>query len=174
MINTYFPKIGLSAPINPTTGQINGPDDPSGYQTQLPGRFVRDRGTLRVDHDFSDRDHVNGVYNALAITSAGPLVQAPYTGLGLQQLESRNNTLSFSYTHTFSANVINEARGGFNRERLQRHSNTTPEGFLSGIGFDQSDIDAYGAVVGASELTTHGHPAVQFGRNFAIFVMSIS
>src|SRR5882672_2899852 len=169
LIGTYFPKIGLSAPINPANGQINGPDDPSGYQTQLPGRFVRDRGTLRVDHDFSDRDHVNAVYNALAITSAGPLVQNPYTGLGLQQLESRNNTLSFSYTHTFSANVINEARGGFNRERLQRHSNTTLEGFLSAIGFDQSDIDAYGAVVGASELTTRGHPAVQFGRNFAIF-----
>ncbi len=169
LIGTYFPKIGLSAPINPATGQINGPDDASGYQTQLPGRLVRDRGTLRLDHDFSDRDHVNAVYNALALTSAGPLVQNPYTGLGLQQLESRNNTLSFSYTRVFSANVVNELRGGFNRERLRRHSNTTLEGFLSGIGFDQSDIDAYGAVVGASELTTHGHPAVQFGRNFAIF-----
>ncbi|MBI3475401.1 MAG: TonB-dependent receptor [Acidobacteria bacterium] len=169
LIGTYFPKIGLSAPINLVTGAINGPDDLTGYQTQLSGRLVRDRGTLRVDHDFSDRDHVNAVYNALALTSARPLVQNPYTGLGLQQLESRNNTLSFSYTHAFSANVINEARGGFNKERLQRHSNTTLEGFLSGIGFDQSDIDAYGAVVGTSKLTTHGHPAVQFGRNFAIF-----
>jgi hypothetical protein len=169
LIGTYFPKIGLSAPINPATGQINGPDDVSGYQTQLPGRLVRDRGTLRVDHDFSDRDHVNGIYNALALTSATVLVQNPYTGLGLQQNEGRNNTLSFSYTHAFNANVINEARGGFNRQRLRRHSNTTLEGFLSGIGFDQSDIDAYGAVVGASKLTTHGHPAVQFGRNFAIF-----
>jgi hypothetical protein len=169
LIGTYFPKIGLSAPINPVTGQINGPDDISGYQTVLPGRSVRDLGTLRIDHDFSDRDHVYGVYNASAVTSATVLVQAPYTGLGLQQNEGRNNTLSFSYTRTFTPNVINELRAGFNRQRLRRHSNTTLEGFLSGIGFDQSDIDAYGAVVGASELTTFGHPAVQFGRNFAIF-----
>jgi hypothetical protein len=169
LIGTYFPKIGLTAPINPVTGQINGPDDVSGYQTVLPGRSVRDGGTLRIDHDFSDRDHVYGVYIASANTGSGNLVQNPYTGLGLQQNEGRNNTLSFSYTHAFNANVINEARGGFNKQRLRRHSNTTLEGFLSGIGFDQSDIDAYGAVVGASELTTHGHPAVQFGRNFAIF-----
>lgn len=169
LIGTYFPKIGLSAPINPVTGQINGPDDVSGYQTLLPGRSVRDVGTLRIDHDFSDRDHVYGVYNASGNTGASNLVQSPYTGLGLQQNEGRNNTLSFSYTHAFSANVINEARGGFNKQGLRRHSNTTLEGFLSGIGFDQSDIDAYGAVVGASELTTHGHPAVQFGSNFAIF-----
>ena len=62
-------------------------------------------------------------------------------------------------------NVINEVRGGFNREHLCRHSNTTLEGFLSSIGFDSSDIDAYGAVVGAGELATFGHPAVSFGRN---------
>ena len=169
LISAYFPKIGLSAPINSVTGAINGPDDLSGYQTLLPGRTVRDVGTLRIDHDFTERDHVYGVYNASGTTGASNLVQNPYTGLGLQQNEGRNNTLSFSYTHVFSANVINEARGGFNKQRLRRHSNTTLEGFLSGIGFDQSDIDAYGAVVGASELTTHGHPAVQFGRNFAIF-----
>src|SRR5437588_11818757 len=103
LIGTYFPKIGLSAPINPATGQINGPDDVSGYQTLLPGRSVRDVGTLRIDHDFSDRDHVYSVYNASASTAATNLVQNPYTGLGLLQNEVRNNTLSSSYTPAFSA-----------------------------------------------------------------------
>jgi hypothetical protein len=169
LIGTYFPKIGLSAPIIPATGQIGGPDDPSGYQTLLPGRSVRDVGTLRVDHDFTDRDHVYVVYNGAANTAANTVVQTPYTGLGLSQLVGRNNTLSVSYTRFFGDHVVNELRGGFNQQKLKRHSNTTLEGFLSSIGFDQSDIAAYGAVVGASELTTFGHPAVTFGRNFAIF-----
>jgi Carboxypeptidase regulatory-like domain/TonB dependent receptor len=169
LIGTYFPKVGLSAPINPVTGVIGGPDDPSGYQTLLPGRSVRDLGTLRVDHDFTERDHVYVVYNALGNTAANTVVQTPYTGLGLSQLEGRNNTLSISYMRSFGDHVVNELRGGFNKEKLKRHSNTTLEGFLSSIGFDQSDIDAYGAVVGASELTTFGHPAITFGKNFAIF-----
>lgn len=169
LIGTYFPKVGLSAPINSATGQIGGDDDPSGYQALLPGRAVRDQGTLRVDHDFTDRDHVNAIYNTSANTAANRLVQAPYTGLGLSQLEGRNNTLSLSYTRSIGNSIVNELRGGFNREKLKRHSNTTLGGFLSSIGFDQSDIDAYGAVVGESELATFGHPAITFGRNFAIF-----
>ena len=169
LIGIYFPKVGLSSPIDPVTGRIGGPDDPSGYQTLLSGRSVRDVGSLRVDHDFSERDHVYAVYNGAGTTSATSLVQTPYTGLGLGQLQGTNHTLSLSYTRVFSPNVVNELRGGFNRQPLIRHSNTTLEGFLSSIGFDQSDIAAYGAVVGAQELKTFGHPAVTFGRNFAIF-----
>jgi hypothetical protein len=169
LIQSYFPKVGIDAPINSATGQIGVPEDNTGFQTLLPGRSVRDVGTLRVDHDFTDRDHVYAVYNGAANTAASTLVQSPYTGLGLSQLEGRNNTLSISYTRVFSNNVVNELRGGFNQARLKRHSNTTLGSFLSGIGFDQSDIDAYSTVVGTSELATFGHPAVQFGGNFSIF-----
>src|SRR2546427_9215441 len=49
LINTYFPKIGVGAPIN-SRGRVPG------YHTILPGRSVIDTGTLRVDHDFSDKD----------------------------------------------------------------------------------------------------------------------
>src|SRR5882724_7950661 len=167
LISKYFPHVGLSAPIDSTTGVVS--DGINGYHTTLPGRSVRDLGTLRIDHDFNERNHIYGVYNAAANTTANTLVQAPYTGLGLTQNDGRNNTLSLSYVRLFGDHVVNELRGGFNKQRLRRHSNTTLEGFLSGIGFDQSDIAAYGAVVGASELTIHGHPAVQFGSNFAIF-----
>ena len=89
------------------------------------------------------------MYTASGATVANQSVASPYTGLGLKQNERRNNTISVSYNRVFNTNVINEARGGFNREHLYRHSNTTLESFLSSIGFDQSDIDAYGAVVGA-------------------------
>jgi hypothetical protein len=163
LIGTYFPSIGMSALINPTTGRI--PE----YQTNVPGRSVQDEGTLRVDHDFSDRDHVYGVYNASAQTRANSLVQAPYTGLGLSQYGRRNDTLSLSYTRTFTNNIINEARGGFNRQQNRIHSNTTLDGFLSSIGFDQTDTDAYGSVVGPNELDTFGHAAVSFSNRFATF-----
>jgi hypothetical protein len=164
LIKTYFPKIGVSAPINPKNGRIIG-----GYQTILPGSSTQDVGTLRVDHDFSDRNRLYGVYNSSAQVSATLPVVSPYTGLGLTQNDRRNHTVSLSYIHSFKASLVNEGRGGFNRQGLLRHSNTTLEGFLSSIGFDQSDIAAYGAVVSPFALSTFGHPAINFSGTFATF-----
>ena len=163
LIGTYFPKMGLGAPIDPSTGRV--PD----FETLVPGRSTIDLGTLRIDHDFSEKDHVYGVYNGSAGTSASNFVQQPYTGLGLTQNVHRNHTLSLSYTRTITNNLINEARGGFNRQVAFLQSNNTLQGFLSSIGFDQSDIAAYGAVVGNNELQTHGHPAILFSGAFADF-----
>ncbi len=162
LIQTYFPVIGLSAPIEPN-GRV------SDFQTLMPGQSVQDRGTLRVDKDFSDKDHVYVTYNASAQTSANQLVQAPYTGLGLKQRARRNNTVEVSYTRAFSASVVNEARAGFNHQQLLTRSNTTLESFLSSIGFDQAAIDAYGAVAGVDVLATHGHPAIGFNNRFVTF-----
>jgi hypothetical protein len=162
LIGTYFPKIGLGADINNTSGRVS-------YVTNVPQPSVRDTGSFRLDHDFTDRDHVFGVYNGSAQTFSQNLVQSPYTGLGLRQNYRRNNTVALSYTRAFTNNIVNEARGGFNREHIYRHSNTSLEGFLSGIGFDQSDIDAYGAVVGPNLLATLGHPAINFSNRFATF-----
>jgi len=162
LISKYFPQIGVTAPID-GNGRVPG------YRNSLSGRSVQDLGTLRVDHDFSDKDRVYVVYNAAGQTVANALVQTPYLGLGLTQNDRRNDTISVSYARTFTNNVINEARAGFNHQKLRRHSNTTLDGFLSSIGFDQSDIDAYGAVVGAPELATFGHTAINFSGRFATF-----
>jgi hypothetical protein len=167
LINTYFPKVGLSSPIDPKTGRIVG-----GFQTNLPTSSVQDLGTLRLDHDFSENNHLYGVYNVSSQTSAtSPVegVSAEYVGLGVTKEDRRNNTVSLSYTHNFSPNIINEARGGFNRQSLLRHSNTTLQGFLSSIGFTQADISAYGAVVGPFALSTYGHPAINFSNTFTTF-----
>jgi len=72
LINTYFPKIGLTAPINPSNGRI-----PGGYQTILSGNSTQDLGTLRLDHDFSERNHLYGVYNASAQVNANTPVGQP-------------------------------------------------------------------------------------------------
>ncbi|HEY4052272.1 MAG TPA: carboxypeptidase regulatory-like domain-containing protein [Terriglobales bacterium] len=164
LIGTYFPKISPAVAIDSGTGRIADL-----FQTLVPGGTTRDLGTLRVDHDLSDNDHVYGVYNAQAQVGGSAPVFAPMTGLGLQQRDIRDNTLSGSYVHMFGSKVINEARGGFNRENSYTHSNTTLEGFLSSIGFDQNAIDAYAAVVGTSQLSTHGYPFINLGSNFVTF-----
>ena len=162
LITTYFPHIGVAAPID-SNGRIPG------YQTQIPGRDTLDTGSLRLDHDFSEKDHVYASYNTSAETSATNPVVSPYLGLGLTQNDRQNQTVGVSYTHVFTPTLVNEARGGFNKQNLLEHSNTTLQGFLSGIGFDAADIAAYGSVVGQFALTTFGHPAVNFSNTFATF-----
>jgi len=164
LIDVYFPKVSPSVAVDTSTGTTR-----DSFQTLLPGGSTRDLGTLRIDHDFSDRDHVYGVYNAQASVGSSTPVFSPMTGLGLRQNDLRDNTLSFSYVRMIHNNLINEARGGFNREFNFIHSNTTLQGFLSSIGFDQNAIDAYAAVVGPSQLPTHGHPLIELGSNFVTF-----
>ena len=164
LIQTYFPKISTAVPINSGNGRIG-----ELFQTLVPGGSTRDLGTLRIDHDLSESDHIYGVYNAQAsVGSTAPVFQ-PMTGLGLQQRDIRDNELSFSYVHMFSNTLVNEARGGFNRENSFTHANTTLQQFLSSIGFDQNAIDAYAAVVGPSQLSTHGYPFINLGSNFVTF-----
>ena len=166
LISLYYPKIGLTAPINPANGRI-----PS-YSQSIPGQANQNMGTLRIDHDFNDANHLYGVYHASSQNIAQNPVVAPFTGLGLSQTDRLNNTVSLSYSHVFSPNIVNEARGGFNKQHLYTHSNTTLSGFLSSIGFSAGDIAAYGAVVGPQELDTYGHMAVTFGSSNAFQAFS--
>jgi hypothetical protein len=164
IIDLYFPKISPQVAINSGNGRVADL-----FQTLVPGGSTRDLGTIRIDHDLSDNDHIYGVYNAQASVGGTAPVFNPMAGLGLAQRDIRDNTLSGSYVHMFSSNLINEARGGFNRENSFTHSNTTLESFLSSIGFDQNAIDAYAAVVGQSQLSTHGHPYINIAGNFTTF-----
>ena len=157
LISTYYPTMGMSAPINSATGQVPG------FSTSIPGRSNQDMGTVRVDHDFNDANRLYGVYHVSRSTITMNPVVTVFTGLGLSNTDRFNHTVSLSYTHVFSPRIVNEARGGFNKQHLYTHSNTTLSGFLSGIGFSSADIAAYGAVVGQQELNTYGHPAISFG-----------
>ncbi len=159
MIDLYFPKVGMTAPIDPVKGTV-APH----FTTSVPGHSYQDEGTLRIDHNFSDKDRVYGVYHVSAQTTAENPVVGVFTGLGLSQTDRQNQTVSLSYARVFTPNIVNELRGGFNQQHLYTHSNTTLRGFLSSIGFSEADITAYGAVVGPDELDTHGHPAVTIGK----------
>jgi len=163
LIDLYYPKIGMTAPINPANGRI-----PS-YSTSVPGQAGMDKASVRIDHDFNEANHLYGVYHVSRQDTALNLVVAPFTGLGLTHTDRKNNAVSLSYSHVFSNRLVNEARGGFNKQHLFTHSNTTLKSFLSSIGFSDADIDAYGSVVGTQELGTFGHMAVSFGSGFQAF-----
>jgi hypothetical protein len=154
LFSTYYPQVGMSAPEDPATGRVIG------YQTSIPAHSGQNLGDLRVDHDFSDSNRIYGVYHGGSENDALNEVAAPLTGLGLSQTDRLNKTLSLSYTHIFGPRLVNEARGGFNRQYLFTHSNTTLRGFLSSIGFSDADVAAYGSTVGANELDTFGQAAI--------------
>src|ERR1035438_8699858 len=99
-------------------------------------------GTVRVDHDFGDRDRAYVVYNEQSQNSASVAVVSPFTGLGLTQNDNRNHTLSLSEVHLFGGSIVNEVRGGFNRVPTLKHSNQTLRQFLQNIGMTSADIAA--------------------------------
>src|SRR5262249_23028436 len=135
-----------------------------------PGILRRHLGTLRIDHDFSEKDRIWGSYNVAPVDQDTSAVSpAAFTGLGLTQRHSMNDTVSISETHLFRPNLINEVRGGFNIQSSYQRSNQTLEQFLTRIGFDSSDIAAYGQVIGPQNLKTYGHPAVLYSSTLARF-----
>ena len=160
ILSMYYPTTSVNAPITASNGRLTD------WATNLPGTQRRDLGTVRVDHDFNDRDRMYGVYNVQAQIYANSMVVSPFTPLGLTQNDRRNHTLSLTENHTFSSTIVNEVRGGFNRVPYLRHSNNTLRDFLKSVGFSDANISAYGDVVGASTLDTYGHPAINIGSTF--------
>ena len=163
LIQKYFPQVNPNQPINPTNGRLID------FFDSKPGLTTRNLGTVRLDHNFNEKNVTYLVYNVSNQDSATSAVVNPYEGLGLTQNSRLNHTVSLSYTHLFGTRIVNEARGGFNIQNSFRRSNQTLRQFLTGIGFNDADIAAYGAVVGPTALDTYGHPAINFGTGLANF-----
>ena len=156
ILQTYFPHSSLESPI-----------DASGRLTQfvdnLQGLATRDLGTFRLDHTFSSKNSIYGVFNISRTRAASGKADALYSGLGLRHLERNNKTLSLSFTHLFSSNVVNEARGGFNTQHQFTRVNQTLGEFLGGAGFNDSELAAYEAVVGSGLLNLYGQSGIHLG-----------
>jgi hypothetical protein len=142
-IMNYYPRTNLNQPFSRTNGRLTS------FVRNIPGLLNRDLSTLRIDHDLSDRDKIFGVYNFQVVAGEQrQLAVSPLPAFGLRSQHQSNHTLSLSYTHLFSNTVVNELRGGFNFQLLFRRGNQRVSDFLSSIGFNQNEIDAYSAVVG--------------------------
>ncbi|MEP6913657.1 MAG: TonB-dependent receptor, partial [bacterium] len=156
LLNGYYPHANPATPFSPTTGRLTD------FAQSFAGLLTRDLATLRVDHDFSDKDKFYAVYNFQTRNGNRGLVANPLPAFGLLSQHQSNHTLSLSYTRIFSNALINEARGGINYQFLYRRANLTTGQFLSSIGFTPDEITAYGAVVGPRLIDTPGQVAFTF------------
>ncbi len=161
LISTYFPTSSLNAPID-SIGRL------SDFAQNTTARLTRDLLTARVDHDFSQKDRIYGVYNYQKTPSRTSSYAGVFPAFGLLVSDRKNQTLSLSYSHVFSNSLINEARGGFNNESFLRHAPFTLTEFLSSIGFSAADITATGAVLGPAALDTFGETALFVGSYASI------
>lgn len=168
LVSLYFPQnipdngLGTSGPtVNAKTGTLNA------YSTTLPGSDKTQMGDLRIDHDFNSSNRLYGVYHGSAEDSATSAVSFPYTGLGLNQYVRRNSVLQVSYTHIFTPNLVNEARGGYNIENAVYGDNTSVGSFLSSIGMSSADVTKYGSLIGTGSLGLLGNPNITFGGSVA-------
>src|SRR5205085_1317037 len=157
ILNGYYPHSSPSAPFSATTGRLTD------FAQRFGGLLTRDLATLRLDHDFSDKDKFYAVYNFQARNGNRGLVANPLPAFGLLSQHQTNHTVSLSYTRIFSNSFVNELRGGINYQFLYRRANLKTGEWLSSVGFTADEITAYGAVVGSRLVDTPGQVAFVFG-----------
>lgn len=135
----------------------NGPDLGSGIGEAFshPLQTVReDFGTTRLDHLFSDRDSIFGVY-----TIDDSADQTPSTNPLSGVVESlREQVASVQETHIFSATALNTVRVGFSRASYY-FTGTTPielPGWVAGDPIGAVVIGGGTALNAASQITAAG------------------
>ncbi len=132
--------VGVSSLINAWPAPSPGAPDFGGISEAFnnPLQTIRDDfGTMRLDHIFSPKDSLNGVYTIDDSADFTPTS----TNLYSTDVESlREQVVSIEETHIFSANVLNTARAGFSRAGYFFTGEPTPgtpaaslPGFLAGL-----------------------------------------
>jgi hypothetical protein len=115
-------------PVNPISANyidkyLPLPNRPNnGYQFSETSAIDEDQGILRVDHNFSPRDTLSGLYLIDDVREAYPFIigKGASTGGNLPvgsgfATDYRDQVLSLTYTHSFSSLWINELRASANR-----------------------------------------------------------
>jgi len=151
IMNGYYPHTNPATPFNANNGRLRS------FVRNLPGLLTRDLATLRIDHDFSERNKFFAVYNFQDNSgSRRNLAVSPLPAFGLLSQHQTNHTLSLSFTHLFSNTFVNELRGGFNIQNLFRRGNQSNRDFLSSVGFNDAEISTIGSILGSDLLDTAG------------------
>jgi len=107
-----WPVAPSGAPDVPA-GTVNGV--PVGIATVFssPLQTIReDFGTVRVDHIFSAKDSLAGIYT---VDDGGDVTATPVNPFGSDILNLREQVFSLEETHIFSPSLLNTARFGFSR-----------------------------------------------------------
>jgi hypothetical protein len=126
--NNLFTNFGKYYPLP----QIDSVAGGNNYFYRSGTSINTDQGDVKIDYNISDKDH------AFFRWSQGHLRNPSFTGcvfcaagssLGADQ-PMKNAVVN--WTHAFSANLLNEARIGFNA--VQFNQNITPTAFLGNVG----------------------------------------
>jgi hypothetical protein len=96
-----------------------------------------DFGTVRLDHTFSEKDSLAGIYT---IDDGNDFTETPANPYSSDILTLREQVLSLEETHVFSPTLLNTGRFGFSRAGYFFTGEPTPDtpaadvpGFLSGL-----------------------------------------
>jgi hypothetical protein len=96
-----------------------------------------DFGTVRVDHNFSQKDSLSAIYTVDDGNDATATIADPFSS---DLMSLREQVLSFEETHVFSPSLLNTARVGFTRAGYFFTGEPTPgtpaasvPGFLTGL-----------------------------------------
>jgi hypothetical protein len=145
----------------------NGPDlgGGIGYSYSNPLQSIReDFGTARVDHVFSAKDTLSGVYTIDDSYDSTPSTN-PLTTL----FESlREQVASVEETHVFSSRLVNTARFGYSRANFLFTSSAPDPGysFIQGTPIGAVVIGGGTANNGASQIS-------QAGNNSAVNTLAV-
>jgi hypothetical protein len=105
----------------------------TGYFINRKSNQERSTYTGRIDVDINDKNTINGVYSYNFETNLRPDVDTNGYGVDPQADQiAKNKTLSLSWRRVFSANIVNEARGGlFFSDVPFRRLSATPDYMLT-------------------------------------------
>jgi hypothetical protein len=143
----------------------NGPElllngAPSGIATLTarPLQHVReDFGTARIDHIFSQKDTIAGVYT---IDDGGDVTATTFDPFSSDLLTLREQVLSLEETHVFSPNLVNTARFGYSRAGYFFAGEPAPGTPAVGVTSFVAGLPVGAVVVGGSAAS---NPATQVG-----------
>ena len=106
-----------------------------------------DFGTVRVDHIFSQKDLLAGIYT---VDDGRDITATPANPYSSDILNLREQVLSLEETHIFSASLVNTARIGYSRAGYFFTGEPTPGTPAAGVPGFLSDRPVGAVVVGGS------------------------
>lgn len=153
-----IPSIKALEPLWPVS---NGPVLGGGVAeafTHPQQQIHEDFGSGRLDHTFSDKDTLAGVYTLDTSVGNSPTNNP----ISYDYITEREQVASLSETHVFSANLINRATVGFSRGAFYFNSSVTDPAFQSGVGWIDAS-DPIGAIVVGGGTTLNGASVIANG-----------
>jgi hypothetical protein len=148
----FFPK-----PTLPGDPKLHGYF--SNFPVNEPFNFNSNTVDARIDHSFSERDRLSGIYHYAPFNSlledrfAGKI---PVAGGGSTDQansdDSVNQSVSITETHLFSSNLVNEFRFGYTRFSLDERDLITDQSVADKFGVRNINVSNFPQTAGFPQI----------------------